>query len=125
LELRVWDGAARSPTSSVLLSSFLDKRKCPPCHLPLLFPFFLTSADVRQKRMSDDRISNPTLNYGHLSVYQGRARGMCLDLEWHDSTAEERGGVEIETIEVGDIEGDAFRGFEGAFFDEGGRIGGW
>ena len=75
--------------------------------------------------MSDDRTANPTLNHAHSYVYQGRARGMCLDLEWHGSIGEERGGVEVQTIEVGDIEGDVFKGFENAFFDEGGRIGGW
>lgn len=50
---------------------------------------------------------------------------MCLDLEWHESTEEERGGAVVETVDVGDIEGDVFRGFEDAFFEEGGRIGGW
>ena len=75
--------------------------------------------------MNMDDIYNPSLNYAHLWVYQGPGRGMCLDLEWHDSTPKERGGLEIETVEIGDIEADAFRGFEDAFFDEGGRVGGW
>lgn len=75
--------------------------------------------------MSEDRASNPVLNSAHSWVYQGTDRGMCLDLDWHQSTEEERGGVEVQTIEVGDIEGDVFEGFEDAFFDEGGRIGGW
>ncbi len=50
---------------------------------------------------------------------------MCLDLEWHDSTDAERGGAVIETVEVGDIEGEVFEGFDEAFFDTGGRVGGW
>ena len=50
---------------------------------------------------------------------------MCIDVDWHDSTELERGGATIETVELGDIEGDVFDGFETAFFDEGGKIGGW
>ena len=54
---------------------------------------------------------------------------MCLDLEWHDTVSQlsdaERKRVKIETIEVKDLEGNVFEGFEHAFFEEGGRIGGW
>lgn len=54
---------------------------------------------------------------------------MCLDLEWHDNAdllpAAERERAQIETVDVHDLEGDPLRGFEAAFFEEGGRIGGW
>ncbi len=79
--------------------------------------------------MTDDSAHSQTLNYARSFVYMGEARGMCLDLEWHpnadDLSAEERERVKIETIKVEDIEGGVFEGFENAFFEEGGRIGGW
>lgn len=79
--------------------------------------------------MTDDSTHLQTLNYAHSFVYMGTMRGMCLDLEWHDTVdrlpQEERDRVKIETLLVGNIEGDVFAGFEDAFFDEGGRIGGW
>jgi alpha 1,2-mannosyltransferase len=60
----------------------------------------------------------------------GNARGMCLDLEWRDTASsdlppEELEGNYVEEIPVGEVEGGVFEGFEDAFFDEGGRIGGW
>jgi hypothetical protein len=83
-----------------------------------------------QKRMHDDRVYNPQLNHAHSYVYTGNTRGMCLDLEWHetakeDLTEEDLRENYVEEVEVGDLEGDVFRGFEDAWFDEGGRIGGW
>jgi alpha 1,2-mannosyltransferase len=55
---------------------------------------------------------------------------MCLDLEWHasayeDMSEEERKENYVEEVPIGDVEGDVFKGFEEAWFDEGGRIGGW
>ena len=79
--------------------------------------------------MSDDSAHLQTLNHAHSYVYQGHVRGMCLDLEWHDNAdllpAAERERAQIETVDVHDLEGDPLKGFEAAFFEEGGRIGGW
>ncbi|EIW68172.1 hypothetical protein TREMEDRAFT_44612 [Tremella mesenterica DSM 1558] len=82
------------------------------------------------KRMSLDASHEPTLNYAHAWVYNGAARGMCLDLDWHPLAYErltdaEREIQKVEGIPVGQIEGGVFEGFEDAWFDEGGRIGGW
>lgn len=80
--------------------------------------------------MSNDSVRNPALNYAHSFVYQGAARGMCLDLEMHGNAAEDLSETEllantVDTVEVGDVEGGVFDGFAEAFFQEGGRIGGW
>ncbi|WVQ70433.1 uncharacterized protein L199_008660 [Kwoniella botswanensis] len=78
------------------------------------------------RRMSNDYASNPSLNYAHSWVYMGQARGMCLDLDWHDHTPQEIRDVEWpETISVVEEEGGVFDGFEDIWFEEGGRIGGW
>ncbi|KAG8862786.1 hypothetical protein FRB96_000796 [Tulasnella sp. 330] len=82
------------------------------------------------KRMSLDRYSEPSLNFAHLWVYWGNIRGMCLDFELHPAAAteftdEEKRTQFVETIEVGDLEGQPFEGFEEAFWEEGGRVGGW
>jgi alpha 1,2-mannosyltransferase len=55
---------------------------------------------------------------------------MCLDIEWQplaDSrlSAAEKEEFAIELIEVGDVEGGMFEGFEESFFDLGGKVGGW
>lgn len=101
--------------------------------------------------MSLDRYSEPSLNFAHLWVYwvserhlnpitycnsilnsflKGNKRGMCLDFELHAAAATEFTDEEkqlqfVETIDVGDIEGRPFDGFEEAFWEEGGRVGGW
>lgn len=55
---------------------------------------------------------------------------MCLDIEFQ-SLAEsrlsesEKEEFAIQTIEVGDVEGNVFEGFEDSFFDLGGKVGGW
>ncbi|WWC85151.1 uncharacterized protein L201_000008 [Kwoniella dendrophila CBS 6074] len=78
------------------------------------------------RRMSNDYTHNPSLNYAHSWVYIGEARGMCLDLDWHNHTPDEIKTNEWpETIGVYEEEGGVFDGFEDSWFDEGGRIGGW
>ncbi|KAK8870047.1 hypothetical protein IAR55_000617 [Kwoniella newhampshirensis] len=78
------------------------------------------------RRMSDDYSSNPSLNYAHSFVYTGGGRGMCLDLDWHDNAPlEVKDELWVETVNVDEVEGAVFDGFEDAWFDEGGRIGGW
>ncbi|KAK4684123.1 alpha 1,2-mannosyltransferase, partial [Tremellales sp. Uapishka_1] len=81
------------------------------------------------KRPSMNDYTEPTLNHAHLYVYTGNSRGMCTDLDWHDDargmTDEEKSVQYIETIELGELEGDPFAGFEDAWWDEGGRVGGW
>lgn len=81
------------------------------------------------KRLSLDDYDTDTLNYVRQYVKNGR-RGMCLDIEWlpiaeQKLTETEREGVDIELIPVSDIEGGVFDGFEDAFFDLGGKVGGW
>ena len=82
--------------------------------------------------MSDDTASSPILNHAHSSVYRPPhlPNNMCLDLEWHESAHQELSQDEldanyVELIPVGEVEGGVFEGFEDAFFEEGGRIGGW
>jgi len=54
---------------------------------------------------------------------------MCLDVEVNalaDRLSEaEKEEFKIETLEVGDVEGRVFEGFEESFFDLGGKVGGW
>jgi alpha 1,2-mannosyltransferase len=55
---------------------------------------------------------------------------MCLDTEWFPLAEErlseaEKKEFEIEVVPVQDVEGGAFDGFEDAFFDKGGVVGGW
>lgn len=51
---------------------------------------------------------------------------MCLDLEWRDTAPEEVKDEDgIETGMMDGLEGKVMDGFEDAFFDEGGRVGGW
>jgi len=80
--------------------------------------------------MTDDRAHLPALNHAKSYVYMGAARGMCLDLEWHETasemlSSEEKERVQIETIRLDEEEQNVFEGFEGHFFDDGGRVGGW
>jgi alpha 1,2-mannosyltransferase len=79
--------------------------------------------------MVDDSAHLQALNHANTYVYTAPVHGMCLDVGLHDTvdriSQEERDRLTVETIPVGDIEGDVFRGFEDAFVDEGGRIGGW
>ena len=80
--------------------------------------------------MTQDRTADPILNHAHTWVYQGRHRGMCLDLDWHGTAHEDLSEAElevnrIETVPVREVEGDVFAGYADAFFDDGGRIGGW
>ncbi|WVQ77944.1 hypothetical protein IAT38_000024 [Cryptococcus sp. DSM 104549] len=78
------------------------------------------------RRISNDYSHNPSLNHAHSFVYDGAMRGMCLDLDWHEDTPQEvREDEWIETVGVEEEEGGVFEGFETAWFDEGGRIGGW
>ena len=54
---------------------------------------------------------------------------MCLDVEFNalaDRLSEaEKEEFKIELLEVGDVEGRVFEGFEDSFFDLGGKVGGW
>lgn len=55
---------------------------------------------------------------------------MCLDVEWFPLAEErlteaERKEFEIEMLPIGEVEGGVFDGFEDAFFDRGGKVGGW
>ncbi|ODN99302.1 hypothetical protein I350_07468 [Cryptococcus amylolentus CBS 6273] len=78
------------------------------------------------RRLSDDYVSSPALNHAHSFVYNGNVRGMCLDLEWHADTPQEvKEEVGVETVGVGEEEGGVFGGFEEAWWEEGGRVGGW
>ncbi|WVR04936.1 hypothetical protein IAU60_001948 [Kwoniella sp. DSM 27419] len=78
------------------------------------------------RRMSNDYSPNPSLNYAHSWVYTGNQRGMCLDLEWRDTVPEGiKQSEQVETVPVEEEEGRVFDGFADAWFDEGGRIGGW
>ncbi|AAW41452.1 hypothetical protein CNBB5500 [Cryptococcus deneoformans B-3501A] len=78
------------------------------------------------RRMSEDYSSSPALNHAHSFVYDGIARGMCLDLDWHEDTPQEvKEDVRVETYAVGQEEGGVFDGFEDAWWEEGGRVGGW
>jgi alpha 1,2-mannosyltransferase len=80
------------------------------------------------KRLSLDTYPLNALNYAHQFVYTG-SRGMCLDIEFNslaDRLSEaEKEEFKIEVIEVGDVEGRVFEGFEDSFFDLGGKAGGW
>lgn len=78
------------------------------------------------RRMSEDYSSSPLLNYAHSFVYDGTARGMCLDLNWHEDTPQEvKEDMSVETYAVEQEEGGVFDGFEDAWWEEGGRVGGW
>ncbi|KAL1406138.1 hypothetical protein Q8F55_007821 [Vanrija albida] len=82
------------------------------------------------KRMAADTIDDPTLNYAHMYVYTGAGQGMCLDLQMHGTAAQalsedQRNSQVPLTLEVGELEGEPFKGFEDAFFDAGGFVGGW
>jgi len=54
---------------------------------------------------------------------------MCLDVEFNalaDRLSEaEKEEFKMEVLEVGDVEGKVFEGFEDSFFDLGGKVGGW
>ena len=55
---------------------------------------------------------------------------MCLDVAWQplaeDRLSEaEKNDFAIELIAVRDVEGGVFDGFEEAFFEQGGKVGGW
>lgn len=81
------------------------------------------------KRLRLDTYDLATLNYVRQYVKTGR-RGMCLDAEWlpiadERLTDAEKRQFEIELVPVSEIEGGMFDGFEDAFFDEGGKVGGW
>jgi alpha 1,2-mannosyltransferase len=85
---------------------------------------------LTQKHFTQDAYNEPSLNYAHLWVYHAPMRGMCLDMEWHPLASERLSEEElarqyIEEVAVEDIEGKPFDGFEEAFFEEGGRVGGW
>ncbi|ORY32097.1 mannosyltransferase putative-domain-containing protein [Naematelia encephala] len=82
------------------------------------------------KRMHNDDPKLPILNHVRSWVYTGSGRGMCLDLDWHgtaeeDLTEQERRENYPELLAVDELEGKPLAGFEAAFFEEGGRIGGW
>ncbi|KAG9033730.1 hypothetical protein FRB95_014417 [Tulasnella sp. JGI-2019a] len=82
------------------------------------------------KRMSLDQYTESSLNFAHLWVYWGNLQGMCLDLELQDTAAtglsdEEKREQYVETIDLDDLEGRPFDGFEDSFWDQGGRVGGW
>lgn len=78
------------------------------------------------RRMSEDYSSSPLLNHAHSFVYGANVRGMCLDLDWHEDTPQEvKEDVSVETYAVEQEEGGVFDGFEDAWWEEGGRVGGW
>lgn len=82
------------------------------------------------KRMAADTIDDPSLNYAHMHVYTGAGQGMCLDLDMHDTAKQALSEDQLNsqvplTLEVGELDGQPFKGFEDAFFDAGGFIGGW
>ncbi|KAL7419528.1 hypothetical protein Q5752_005439 [Cryptotrichosporon argae] len=82
------------------------------------------------KRFKRDAYAEPSLNYAHLWVYNGRGRGMCTDLEWNvgweqNLPADVRDGQGVELVPLDELEGRPFDGFEDAFWELGGRVGGW
>ncbi|WOO83646.1 Alpha-1,2-mannosyltransferase MNN2 [Vanrija pseudolonga] len=82
------------------------------------------------KRMAADTIDDPSLNYAHMHVYTGAGQGMCLDLDMHDTAKQALSEDQLNsqvplTLEVGELDGQPFKGFEDAFFDAGGFVGGW
>ena len=81
------------------------------------------------KRLSLDTYPLNALNYARQFVYTG-SRGMCLDIEFQGLaetrlSEAEKEEFAIQVIEVGDVEGKVFEGFEDSFFDLGGKVGGW
>jgi alpha 1,2-mannosyltransferase len=109
------------PTSNILINRNLLKH---------LRAYGLTRGKLftHIKRLSLDTYPLNALNYAHQFVYTG-SRGMCLDIEFNslsDRLSEaEKEEFKIEVIEVGDVEGRVFEGFEDSFFDLGGKAGGW
>lgn len=78
------------------------------------------------KRMALDDAGITSLNYARMTVYTG-PRNMCLDLGVEDSAeaAQGLGENKVETVEVAQLEGNPFDGFEDLFFAAGGKVGGW
>ncbi|TYJ53112.1 hypothetical protein B9479_006234 [Cryptococcus floricola] len=82
-------------------------------------------------RMKNDNVSSPSLNYAHSHVYMGQARGMCIDTQWQPNAPESllEGAGGKEGIEMGRVEetgeGVFWEGFEGRWWEEGGKVGGW
>jgi alpha 1,2-mannosyltransferase len=79
--------------------------------------------------MHDDRFGSHVLNHARAWVFFN-SHGMCLNLAWHgtaeaDLTEEERRLNYPETLRIDELEGNVMAGFEDAFFDQGGRVGGW
>lgn len=82
------------------------------------------------KRLKDDTYHTHSGNNAHMYIYDPKhLGGYCLDLELQPRTtslqaleAEDQG---VEVIRLEDVEGDVFRGFEGLFLAEGGKVGGW
>ncbi|WVQ71378.1 hypothetical protein IAR50_000909 [Cryptococcus sp. DSM 104548] len=78
-------------------------------------------------RLSKDNVSSPSLNYAHSHVYNGMARGMCIDTKWQENTPSsvmEEVQIEMKSVQGGE-EGVLWDGFEETWRDEGGRVGGW
>jgi hypothetical protein len=65
-------------------------------------------------------LGNPGIDGAKGWVYQGRGRGMCVDVEIGE---EWKGEGEVETVMW--EEGGGEHGLEDLFFDNGGKTGGW
>ncbi len=80
------------------------------------------------KHLPLDRYDEPSLNSIFFFVYQGKGRGMCTDLLWHGNAEEKMGAALAATQKPTVVEISAlpdFEGFEQAWWDAGGRVGGW
>ncbi|ORX39591.1 mannosyltransferase putative-domain-containing protein [Kockovaella imperatae] len=82
------------------------------------------------KRPLNDSYSSPALNHFRMDVYTSPSRGLCTDMKIQPSavkhlTPQELKGLEVQMQSVKDVPANPFEGFEDAYWDGGGRMGGW
>lgn len=76
------------------------------------------------KKMKQDRATDPTLNNALLDVKLSPF--MCTDLTVHAGVQpEDMRDQFVELVDITQLEGAPFDGFEKLYFDSGGRVGGW
>ena len=81
-----------------------------------------------QKRIRNDATHFTALNHVHAHTYDG-SRGMCLDINLYDTAGalseSLQDALHVEYLTLGEEEGNVFDGFEAAWRENGGRVGGW
>lgn len=88
--------------------------------------YFAIPTILSQKHLSQDQFHNPSLNNAHQYVRWVNARGMCTDLElWNTAITEDDEGREQQVMTQTLEEAGGFDGFVDAFWENGGRAGGW